>query len=76
MKKLLTFLMLFSLLALCARDVYRNSSGRISSTTTQSGNRTVYRDGSGRIQGTSTQSGNRTVYRDGSGRIQGTRQSR
>ena len=32
---------------------YRNSSGRIAGTTTQSGNRTIYRDGSGRMTGSS-----------------------
>ena len=53
---------------------YRDSSGRIKTTSTKVGNRTVYRDSSGRITGSSSQSGNRTIYRDSSGRIVGSKQ--
>ena len=51
---------------------YRDSSGRISGTSTKQGNRTIYRDSSGRISGTATKYGSNVTYRDSSGRISGT----
>jgi YD repeat-containing protein len=69
----LALLVGFMSLAHAQQQTFRDASGRLTGTVTQSGNQTTFRDANGRTTGTATtDSGGTTVLRDVFGRTTGT----